>query len=104
MNLLWRSSYSTVLACVLAAGAASSTFAQVTTAPAPGSHQTIPEKQAAPLNSGRSDSLSGQLSRSGGVIVPKSDVDPAIKKPAPDPMPNSTPVIPPAATGGNSAK
>ena len=49
-------------------------------------------------------SLSRQLSETGGVITPKHDVDPGMAAPAPDPHPNSTPVIPPSATGGNSAK
>ena len=78
--------------------------AQVTPVPAPGSKQAIPEKQGAPMSSGRSDSLSGKLSNSGGVITPNGDIDPGMKVPAPDPQPHSTPVIPPSATGGNSAK
>ena len=52
----------------------------------------------------KDESLSTKLSKSDGVIKPKTDVDPGIKVPAPDPHPNSTPVIPPSATGGNSAK
>lgn len=51
-----------------------------------------------------SDSLSTKLNKSDGVITPNSDVDPGMKVPAPVPQPNSTPVIPPSATGGNSAK
>lgn len=50
------------------------------------------------------DNLSTKLSKSGGVITPKAGVDPGIKVPAPVPQPNSTPVIPPSATGGNTAK
>jgi hypothetical protein len=50
------------------------------------------------------ENLSSKLSRSGGVITPKADVDPGMHVPAPDPHPNSTPVIPPSATGGGSAK
>lgn len=56
------------------------------------------------LKGGRSESLSSKLNRTDGVITPKSDVDPGIHVPAPDPHPNSTPVIPPSATGGNTAK
>ena len=56
------------------------------------------------MQSGRSENLSSQLSKSGGVITPRGDVDPAMKTPAPAPHPNSTPVIPPSATGGNNAK
>jgi hypothetical protein len=54
--------------------------------------------------SGRSDNLSSKLNKSDGVITPNADVDPGMKVPAPVPHPNSTPVIPPSATGGNSAK
>ena len=50
------------------------------------------------------ESLSTKLNRSDGVISPKSDVDPGIHVQAPDPHPNSTPVVPPAATGGGNAK
>jgi hypothetical protein len=76
------------------------------TAPgAPGSNETIPEKQAAPSPPMRSDvksgrSLSQKLDASGGVIKPPSDVDPGITKSAPDPNPNSTPVIRPPGTPG----
>ena len=56
------------------------------------------------MQSGRSENLSSKLSKSGGVITPKTNVDPDMKVPAPAPTPNSTPVIPPSATGGNSAK
>lgn len=56
------------------------------------------------MNAGRSESLSNKLSKSGGVIEPRTNIDPGMKVPAPVPHPNSTPVIPPAATGGNTAK
>ncbi|WP_246725586.1 hypothetical protein [Beijerinckia sp. L45] len=82
-----------------------------------GSGQTIPEKdttrspdalkaQQAPstIQDGRSDSLSSKLNQSGGVIRPKGDVDPGMNTPAPVDHPNSTPVIPPSATGGENAK
>ena len=55
-----------------------------------------------PATSGQS--LSTKLSESNGVIKPKADIDPGIHVPAPDPHPNSTPVVPPAATGGGTAK
>jgi hypothetical protein len=75
-----------------------------TTAPGPaGSPNTIPEKKGAPLE-GRSDSLSNRLSKTDGVITPNSNVDPGMHVPAPDPHPNSMPVIPPNATGGDNAK
>lgn len=96
-----RPSFLVALASLLAAGPA---LAQ-TAAPAPGSESAIPEKQGAPLNGGeKSGNLSSKLSETGGVIHPKTDVDPGMHVPAPDPHPNSTPVIPPSATGGNSAK
>ena len=70
-----------------------------------GSSQTIPEKQApSTIQDGRSDSLSTKLNQSGGVIKPKGDVDPGMATPAPVTHPNSTPVIPPSATGGENAK
>ena len=85
------------------------------TAPgAPGTNQVIPEKDpslqthggsagsGATTTEGRSSNLSDKLNRSNGVIAPPSGVDPAIRKPAPTPDPNSTPVItPPSASGGN---
>ena len=49
-------------------------------------------------------SLSSKLNKSDGVITPKADIDPGIHVGAPDPHPNSTPVVPPAATGGGNAK
>lgn len=87
-----------------------------TSTPAPGSTQTIPEKDPSSstklknertptsLQNGRSDSLSTKLNKSGGVIKPKGDVDPGMNAGAPVPHPNSTPVIPPSATGGQNAK
>ena len=53
---------------------------------------------------GNGQSLSSKLNKSDGVITPKADVDPGIHKPAPDPRPNSMPVLPPSATGGGTAK
>ncbi len=50
------------------------------------------------------ESLSSKLDRTGGVIAPKEDVDPSIRVPAPEPHPNSTPVIPPSQNGGGTAK
>ena len=49
-----------------------------------------------------SDSLSGQLSRSGGIIRPPAEIDKRMEAPTPDPGARSTPVIPPpGAPGGN---
>ena len=62
-------------------------FAQVTT-PAPGSNDAIPEKIAPAPEQGRSEaprgSLSNKLQQSNGVIAPSGDVDPSMRKPAPD--------------------
>ena len=68
--------------------------------------QTPGQGQAAPttIQGGTSESLSSKLTKSGGVIAPKSDVDPGIRAQAPDPRPGPMPVIPPSATGGGSAK
>jgi len=74
---------------------------------APGTDQVIPEKKAPPLTqtgpesemqTGRS--LSQKLDESGGVIKPAPGVDPGMNKPAPDPNPNSMPVIHPPGTPG----
>ena len=61
-------------------------------------------KTPSSLQDSPSDSLSTKLDKTGGVITPKEDVDPGIKVPAPVSHPNSTPVIPPSATGGQGAK
>ncbi len=82
---------------------AAETLAQTVSPPAAGSKQVIPEKQAAPIQSGRSDSLSKKLSETNGVIKPTTDVDPGMKVPTPETS-HQMPVIPPAATGGGTAK
>ena len=66
--------------------------------------QTAQGQAPSSLQDSGGDNLSTKLSNSGGVITPRSDVDPGIGKAAPDPRPNSTPIIPPSATGGGSAK
>lgn len=53
---------------------------------------------------GSGESLSTKLNKSDGVIKPQADVDPGIHVGAPEPHPNSTPVVPPAVTGGGTAK
>jgi hypothetical protein len=48
------------------------------------------------------ETLSEQLDRNNGVIHPPAGTDPGIAVPAPNPGPQSTPVIPPPGTpGGN---
>ena len=76
-------------------------FAQTDIPPSSGNGKLIPGGSGSTT---KQESLSNKLTKSDGVITPKSDVDPGIKVPAPDPHPNSMPVIPPSATGGNSAK
>ena len=71
---------------------------------APGLAQTAAPNAGNSMQTGTSESLSSKLNKSDGVITPNTSVDPGIKVPAPVPQPNSTPVIPPSATGGNSAK
>jgi hypothetical protein len=46
--------------------------------------------------------LSDELSRSGGVIKPRTDIDRDMRQGAPDPGPQSMPVIPPPGTPGNN--
>ena len=48
-------------------------------------------------------SLSDKLSNSGGVIHPQNDVDPGIRKAAPDAGASAMPVIPPTGTPGAPA-
>lgn len=66
--------------------------------------QTSPPATSVEGGSAGGQSLSSKLSKSDGVITPKADVDPGIHVGAPDPHPNSTPVVPPSATGGGNAK
>lgn len=80
-------------------------MAQTNPPGSPGSDKVIPEKQSpTTLEGGRSESLSSKLNKSDGVITPKADVDPGMRVPTPAPHPNSTLVIPPSATGGDTAK
>lgn len=79
-------------------------LAQTTPTPAPGSRQVIPEKKGEPLQDGRSESLSKKLSRTDGVIKPGGNVDPGMRTPPPDGAGHTMPVIPPSATGGDTAK
>jgi hypothetical protein len=101
--MLLKNSIVWVAYFALAAGPA---FAQMAPG-APDSNETIPEKQAAPSPPTKADSgvttgrsLSQKLDASGGVIKPSMDVDPGITKIAPNPNPNSTPVIRPPGTPG----
>jgi hypothetical protein len=109
MSSLTRSVFCTAIA-VLIAGAApglgsgrSGTAAPLSSSnvsppadkPAPGK---IPEDPA--TSGGSTAPLSEKLGRSGGVIHPPSDVDPAIKQEPPAIGSQSTPIIPPPGTPG----
>ncbi|HEX3536998.1 MAG TPA: hypothetical protein VHU15_09540 [Stellaceae bacterium] len=62
----------------------------------------IPEK-IRPEGSGSStDPLSNKLDRSGGVLRPPEGVDPGISQAPPKIGPQSTPVIPPPGSSGDS--
>jgi hypothetical protein len=91
---------SRILPAVLAALGLLATAAQ---AQAP---QQIPEEN--PCVDGRQtldgtpcQTLSDKLDETGGIITPPTGVDPEIHTPAPDPMPGTTPVIPPSAVQPN---
>jgi hypothetical protein len=58
---------------------------------------------ATPEDSKPGQSLSDKLSRSQGVVKPPSDIDPGIHAPAPEPDPQTTPVIPPPGTPGGGS-
>jgi hypothetical protein len=73
----------------------------------PASDQVIPEQQGQGSLSVADDkgrSLSDRLNTSDGVLRPKGDPDPGIRAKAPEPNPNSTPVIkPPGSPGGDQS-
>jgi hypothetical protein len=79
----------------LAAPVSSSNASPLADKPAPGK---IPEDPA--TSGGSTAPLSEKLGRSGGVIRPPSDVDPAIKQEPPAIGSESTPIIPPPGTPG----
>lgn len=81
-------------------GFASSAGAQVQQ---PGIVQNAPgQVQTAPEVAKPNEPLSDTLSRSQGVVTPPANIDPGIHAPAPEPNPQTTPVIPPPGTpGGN---
>jgi hypothetical protein len=85
-----------------AIGAAIAGFMLAQSAPAEAQNAQNPPKQVptAPDSTRPGVPLSDQLSESKGVIRPPGNVDPEIQTPAPDPNPNTTPVIPPPGTPG----
>jgi len=58
------------------------------------------EEPSEPVPGIDSESLSEQLDENQGVITPPPVGDAEIHVPAPDPTPNTTPVIPPPGTPG----
>ena len=63
----------------------------------PAPQEQVPEK-VRPESGTTGSTLSEKLEKSDGVIKPPSGVDPEIKTIAPDPNPNSMPVIKPPGT------
>jgi hypothetical protein len=84
-----------------AASAASPTPQDAVPTP-PNDEHGVKPSEGSSTPPGSSGNLSDQLSRSGGVIKPRTDVDPGMHQPAPDPGPQSMPVIPPPGTSDNS--
>jgi hypothetical protein len=86
---------------ILSVVACGSALAQ-STAPAPGSKDTIPEKTAPATPDTdigkKGGSLSQKLNSSNGVIRPEGSVDPGMQKPAPTTEP--MPVVPPPGSPG----
>ncbi|MEX6508490.1 hypothetical protein [Jiella sp. M17.18] len=80
---------------------------QIPEVPAPGPRSSAPPAgsqnpmgdpcKAEPGGGGSGQTLSNKLSDCSGVLSPPSTSDPGIQAPAPDPEPNTTPVIPPNA-------
>lgn len=60
----------------------------------PAPQEQVPEK-VRPESGANGTTLSDKLEKSDGVIKPPAGVDPEIKTIAPEPTPNSTPVIKP---------
>ena len=61
----------------------------------PPPNQQVPERVRPDASGGGGPTLSDKLEKSDGVIKPPGGVDPEIKTIAPDPSPNSMPVIKP---------
>jgi hypothetical protein len=63
--------------------------------------QTSPNQvPTAPDGTPPGTTLSDRLSESNGVLRPPAGIDPQIQTPAPEPNPQTTPVIPPPGTPG----
>jgi hypothetical protein len=85
-----------------AAGALFITIAGPVPAMAQGAQSVPNQVPTAPDGTAPNAPLSEKLDRSKGVLQPPSGVDPEIHVPAPEPNPQTTPVIPPPGTpGGN---
>ncbi|WP_422236694.1 hypothetical protein [Methylorubrum rhodinum] len=92
-----------VAVALLTASAGTAAFAQDPSVPQrgqdgdpklPAPNDRVPEK-VRPEGDTTGSTLSDKLEKSDGVIKPPADIDPEIKTIAPDPSPNSTPVIKP---------
>lgn len=79
-------------------------FATVALAQNSVAQTAAPQDAPSTVQNGRSDNLSNKLNATDGVIKPTHDIDPGMHAPAPVAQPNSMPVIPPSATGGQNAK
>jgi|SRR5947209_8463578 len=80
--------------------------AQTPKPPSSGADKTVPQnvvpQDSTPGKDSGNNPLSEQLSRSGGVIKPPTNVDRQIEAPTPNPGPKSMPVVPPPGSpGGN---
>ncbi|ACB79117.1 conserved hypothetical protein [Methylorubrum populi BJ001] len=93
----------TLCAALFAALAGGAAFAQDPSVPQrgqdsdpklPAPQEQVPEK-VRPESDTTGSTLSEKLEKSDGVIKPPAGVDPEIKTIAPEPTPNSTPVIKP---------
>jgi hypothetical protein len=73
-----------------------------TTAPDNATRNNPPQVQTEGQSPG--ENLSDRLDRTGGVIRPKSDVDPAIHATPPDPSAGTMPVIPPPGSPGGDQR
>ncbi|GAB6842027.1 hypothetical protein [Methylorubrum rhodinum] len=92
-----------VAVALLTASAGTAAFAQDPSVPQrgqdgdpklPAPNDRVPEK-VRPEGDTTGSTLSDKLEKSDGVIKPPAGIDPEIKTIAPDPSPNSTPVIKP---------
>ena len=104
-NMKNRSTASAILAIACAGMLAASAASAATASPDDATPPTQPNDEhgvrpSEGTSAPRGD-LSDQLSRSGGVIKPRTDIDPGMRQTPPDPGPQSMPVIPPPGAAGD---